>query len=1738
MSDGSITIDVQLNTKDFQKDVERVKSEAVSGFGKVEKELKRGADAVSVMEAYVDACADALHAARRELEGFTTAQNGVTTGSAAYAELTEKVKTLERGLESANDSLEQCRKATGLTALAWRAATADLGVLSDDLLASGTRLKELGKSLSDAGEHAVQVTKPLVDFGRSAFEAGAAFEESLSGIAAVTGASAEGMALFKAAAMEAGEATKYSAVESARAIEELAKAGLSSAQILEGGLAGSLTLAAAGGLDVAEAAGIASTVLNAFKDDALSVSDAANILAGAANSAATDVAGINQGLSQVASVASGMGLSFEDTATALALFANNGLKGSDAGTSLKTMLMGLQPTTAAQNREFARLGLLTEEGTSAFYALDGTMRPLNEVAGLLQNALSGLTKQEQAVALEVMFGSDAFRAANVLYKEGKAGVEGLTAALREADAADVAAARMNNLRGQIEELGGKLETLKIRLFDTEKGAMSAIIAKATELVSWFLSLDDKTLQLITTLGIAVAAVGPVAKALGGLTQALGFMSNAAGTVGKAISLLGQNADGATPAVGLLHKAFTALLNPSNLVILALGAITLAVSTFLPECNALKIVLGVLLGALMAYKAATAIKGVLAGIATAMETARRVSLGCAAATEAMTGASWANVAVEKAKALAVGLSALATTGYAAACAVAAGSISIVTAAQWLWNAAFYANPIGAVIAAVAVLTAGVLVLVNALTSQSAEEKAQKKHTEELLALQKEALETAEKSAAAYREETRARELSAERLREDVSTLYALADATDGSAESMAAMAAQVAALNDAVPGLSLAYDDQTGALNLSKEAVLELVEAREAELELNAQIAEQKRLKEEAIDLELKLADVIAQRGEVEKTLEERKADKKGTSTQTKQIKELTAAEEAYTLALAENAAGQSDLSPKIAENTAKVEAAKKARKALEEATKAQQEAEAAWAEKVKAATAALEKAYEGYRKTATNALEVVKAKTLESADGVKLTHDEIRAQMTDTLRANAEFTRVWTDNLRLIEQAGLDPQFLSDLKGMGPEAAEAVAALATATKDEFDAVNDAYRASASAAMEALRKELHLPANVGAGADMVQAMAEKIDRDASLSNAVSGAIARAKTDMDAAQRAADFPQVGADMSAGVVKGISGGAGPVNAAARDLIRGSLRAMRDEAAIHSPSKKTAEVGAYMGEGLIAGAESVLEDVLKAGAALSEHFLAGATGALDDQDWQKQLNDVKTAYQTMSDAVVDALKERYGQEKTLAAAALDERLQQVKDTTEKELEVTKREHEQFIDLLEARKEAEFAALEKRVSDQREASAKIIEQFEREHDALMLALDYDESDETSGLQSQIDALDAMTAAEDKALKAQEDQKRVHDLEQRIQQAETDEDRRKAQIALEDELAKQARAALLDARKAEKESLKAQIAQVKAAYAAQRDAAKADIAQKREDMRQQEADLTAHYNEEKKQLEQKYQDERTLGEKALAETLATIQKRGEAESAGLAKERAQLDAHYAAITQKDRLEAEARRVILAGDQQALVDMLNTYTPGWANAGKSAGDAFLDALQGITPSIEGEVSRIMGLIGQVTTVKAPTATSAPVAAAPQATHTAYTVQKGDTLSAIAAKYGVTVSALRAENGLTPADDTKLQIGRALKIPILHKGGVSEKEQLALIDKSEAVAPLSVLFDMIKDAVGLFSFRHADSASVVTRQKSTQETTLSFTVNYQGEMTYPDVYGMSRALADMTASELRGRGLALV
>lgn len=327
------------------------------------------------------------------------------------------------------------------------------------------------------------------------------FDKQLSNVAAVSNATTAEMGRLRDAAIAAGANTKLagvSASEAASSEAELVRAGVSVNEVLGGALVGSLQLASAGQLDFADAATIAAQAMNIFNLQGSDVGHVADVLAAAANKSAADVGQMGEALRQGGLVAAGANQDLEQTVGTLALFADHALIGSDAGTSLKTMLLQLQGPSAIAQKQMAEIGL-------SVYDANGQFVGMEELAKRLQGSLGGLSSAQRDAAISMIFGNDAARAARILYNAGADGVASYVKTVNDQGAAaDMAAKQMDNLSGDVENLGGAIEAAILKNGSAATGGLRLLTQGATGLVN---ELGDVPSPLAATAGGLLAVTG-------------------------------------------------------------------------------------------------------------------------------------------------------------------------------------------------------------------------------------------------------------------------------------------------------------------------------------------------------------------------------------------------------------------------------------------------------------------------------------------------------------------------------------------------------------------------------------------------------------------------------------------------------------------------------------------------------------------------------------------------------------------------------------------------------------------------------------------------------------------------------------------------------------------------------------------------------------------------------------------------------------------------------------------------------------------------------------------------------------------------------------------------------------------------------------------------------------------------------------------------------------------------------
>ncbi len=391
----------------------------------------------------------------------------------------------------------------------------EVGDVLGKLTAVTSATKATVASMTDGSKESAAFRQNLTALGNTAGKFGlvaaggvalavrafANFDEAMSAVAA-TGDDARGsIDALREAAIEAGSRTKFSATEAANAVEELAKAGVSAADILGGGLNGALDLAAAGNLDVAKAAEIASTSMNQFGLAGSDVPHIADVISAAAGKASGEVADMGLAFSYVGPVASQMGVSIEETAGAIAFLSQSGVGGEKAGNALRGMLTSLTSPSKIAADTMAELGINMYDAQGEFIGLDG-------MAGALKTSLGGLGEAERNAALGRIFGNEQITAARVLYEGGADAITKWTAAVDDQGyAAETAAIKMDNLKGDLEQLGGSLETALIGTGTGADGPLRDLVQTLGGLVDAYNELPAPIKSVVLASAGLTAGIG-------------------------------------------------------------------------------------------------------------------------------------------------------------------------------------------------------------------------------------------------------------------------------------------------------------------------------------------------------------------------------------------------------------------------------------------------------------------------------------------------------------------------------------------------------------------------------------------------------------------------------------------------------------------------------------------------------------------------------------------------------------------------------------------------------------------------------------------------------------------------------------------------------------------------------------------------------------------------------------------------------------------------------------------------------------------------------------------------------------------------------------------------------------------------------------------------------------------------------------------------------------------------------
>lgn len=441
-------------------------------------------------------------------------------GSRAYDNLTREIDKTERQLKSFEAQADKTyQKLTKI-----RDAATDFGKVAQDV----------GKSMSK------KLTAPILGAGGIVSKFAMDFDSEMSKVKAISGASGDEFDQLRDKAREMGAKTKFSATEAAQAMSYMAMAGWDNKQMLEG-IDGIMNLAAASGEDLALTSDIVTDAITAFGLSADDSAHFADVLAATASSANTNVAMMGETFKYAAPIAGTLGYSVEDTALAIGLMANNGIKGSQAGTALRSGLTRLASPTKEVEKGMEMLGLSIE---------DVQGKPLDETLRIFRNAFKDLDGTQQAQAASLIFGKNAMSGMLGIIQASEGDYNKLSQAISGADRAalDMATTMQDNLGGDLEKLKSAAEELAISFGELLMPALRDVVDKVRDFVDRLNAMPDSTKQVILDIAGFVAVLGPIIWLVGKISSGIGLVAGA-------LAVMQGSMVGATPAMIGLAKMF-------------------------------------------------------------------------------------------------------------------------------------------------------------------------------------------------------------------------------------------------------------------------------------------------------------------------------------------------------------------------------------------------------------------------------------------------------------------------------------------------------------------------------------------------------------------------------------------------------------------------------------------------------------------------------------------------------------------------------------------------------------------------------------------------------------------------------------------------------------------------------------------------------------------------------------------------------------------------------------------------------------------------------------------------------------------------------------------------------------------------------------------------------------------------------------------------------------------------------
>lgn len=536
-----ITVEIGGDTTKLQTALKGVNTEirnTQSQLKDVEKLLKLDPGNTELMAQKHRLLGEAVKETKEKLETLKTAAEQANTALANGEISQSQYDALQREIIETENNLRDLERQAGQSSVALQ-----------KIAATGEKLKTVGSAIEGVGQKLMSVTAAVGGIATAAVKVASDFDSAMSQVAAVSGATGKDLEALRDKAREMGSKTKFSASEAAEAMNYMAMAGWKTNDMLSG-IDGIMNLAAASGEDLATTSDIVTDALTALGLSAKDSGHFADILAAASSNANTNVSMMGETFKYCAPVAGALGFSAEDTAEAIGLMANAGIKSSQAGTAMRSMMTNLTGEVKFVGDAFGELTIQTTN-------TDGSMRSLGDILTDCRAAFAQMSESEKAANAEALVGKNAMSGFLAVMNAAPGDIEKLNSAINNCDgtAEKMAETMQDNLAGQLTILKSQLEELAISIGEILMPYIRQIVGWIQGLVDWLNSLDEGTKKVIVTVALVAAALGPVLIIIGKVVGAIGTIMTVVPQIAGAISsVIGFVSGTVIPAISAVVAA--------------------------------------------------------------------------------------------------------------------------------------------------------------------------------------------------------------------------------------------------------------------------------------------------------------------------------------------------------------------------------------------------------------------------------------------------------------------------------------------------------------------------------------------------------------------------------------------------------------------------------------------------------------------------------------------------------------------------------------------------------------------------------------------------------------------------------------------------------------------------------------------------------------------------------------------------------------------------------------------------------------------------------------------------------------------------------------------------------------------------------------------------------------------------------------------------------------------------------